>query len=199
MVKFSWVFSGLLLTAVVHAQNPQIDLANLREDVRGLTQRVGDLSLRLEQVEQQNRDLKSKAGTTERTFVTLTQLNDAIADLSRTLKSADAATKAETLQQVAAQIDKLAKQTNAAIDALAKNMATRPVVQATFTEDYSKQGVSYTVMKNDNLASIAKKTGAKQQDIINANKLANPSSLQVGQTLFIPGGNAPGVSIPEVK
>ena len=188
MVKLSWVVSGLLLAAVAHAQNPQIDLANLREDVRGLTQRVGELSLRLEQIEQENRDLKNKAGNAERTFVTLSQLNDAVADLNRTLKSADATTKAETLQQVGTQIDKLAKQTNAAIEALAKNMATRPVVQTSFTEDYPKEGVSYTVQKNDNLASIAKKTGAKQQDIINANKLSNPSSLQVGQTLFIPGG-----------
>lgn len=188
MVKLSWIVSGLLLAAVAHAQNPQIDIANLREDVRGLTQRVGELTLRLEQIEQENRELKSKAGTAERSFVTLAQLNDAVADLNRTIRSADAASRAETLQQVGTQLDRLAKQTNAAIEALAKNMATRPAVQATFADDYSKEGVSYTVQKNDTLAVIAKKTGAKQQDIINANKIADPSKIQVGQTLFIPGG-----------
>jgi LysM repeat protein len=67
-------------------------------------------------------------------------------------------------------------------------MATRPPVQTTFTEDYPKEGVSYTVQKGDNLALIAKKTGAKQQDIINANKISDPSRIAVGQTLFIPGG-----------
>ena len=188
MVKFRWIVTGLLLTAVVHAQNLQVDVANLREDVRGLTQRVAEMSLRLEQVEQANRDLRGKADASERSFVTLNQLNDAIADLNRTIKSADAASRAETLQQVAAQIEKLARQTNAAIEALAKNMATRPAVQSSFSEDYAKQGVSYTVQKGDTLADVAKKTGAKLQDIVNANKITDPSRIQVGQTLFIPGG-----------
>ena len=85
-------------------------------------------------------------------------------------------------------LEKLGKQTNAALDALAKSQAARPAVQTNFAEDYSKEGISYTVQKGDSLASIAKKTGAKQQDIINANKLSDPSRIAVGQTLFIPGG-----------
>jgi len=44
------------------------------------------------------------------------------------------------------------------------------------------------VQKGDTLATIARKTGARQQDIINANRLADPSRITVGQTLFIPGG-----------
>lgn len=187
MQKFRGVVLGLLLATVAHAQNPQIDIANLREDVRGLSQRLSELTLRLEQVEAENRDLKAKAGAAEKNYVTLSQLNDSVADLNRTIKSATGAAKTETLQQVATQIDRLAKQTNAAIDALAKNMATRPAVQS-FSEDYPKEGVSYTVQKGDTLAVIAKKTGAKQQDIINANKLTDPSKIQLGQTLFIPGG-----------
>jgi LysM repeat protein len=187
MVKFRGVVLGLLLAAAAHAQNLPVDLANLREDVRGLSQRVAELSLRLEQVEAENRELRGKAGAAEKNFVTLSQLNDSVADLNRTIKSATGTAKTETLQQVATQIDRLAKQTNAAIDALAKNMATRPVVQ-TFAEDFPKEGVSYTVLKGDSLASIAKKTGGKQQDIINANKISDPSKIQVGQTLFIPGG-----------
>ena len=85
-------------------------------------------------------------------------------------------------------MEKLGKQTNTAIDSLAKGMATRPTVQTIFTEDFPKEGVSYTVQKGDSLALIAKKTGAKAQDIVNANKIADPSHIQVGQTLFIPGG-----------
>jgi LysM repeat protein len=187
MLKIRGVVLGLLLATMAHAQNLQIDLANLREDVRGLSQRLSELTLRLEQVEAENRDLRSKAGTAEKNYATLSQLNDSVADLNRTIKTATTATKTETMQQVATQIDRLAKQTNAAIDALAKNMATRPTVQS-FSDDYSKEGVSYTVVKGDTLAVIAKKTGAKQQDIINANKISDPSKIQVGQTLFIPGG-----------
>ena len=36
--------------------------------------------------------------------------------------------------------------------------------------------------------AIAQKTGAKLQDIVNANKIADPTKIRVGQTLFIPGG-----------
>ena len=166
----------------------QFDVANLREDVRGLTQRVGELTLRLEQVERENAELRHTAGASQKSYVTLTQLNDAITELNASIKSAVATSKNETLQQVGGQMEKLAKQTNAALDSLAKSAATRPVVQATFAEDYPKEGVSYTVQKGDSLASIAKKTGSKQQDIINANKLSDPSRIVVGQTLFVPGG-----------
>ena len=170
------------------AQNPQVDLANLREDVRGLTQRVSELTLKLEQIERENAELRQRATTADKSYATVAQLSDAVADLNRAIRSAAASAKAETLQQVGTQMEKLAKQTNAALDSLAKAQATRPAVQTTFAEDYSKEGISYTVQKGDSLAVIAKKTGAKQQDIINANKLSDPSRITVGQTLFIPGG-----------
>lgn len=177
------------LTATALAQSsPQLEMANLREDVRGLVQRVGELSLRIEQLERENAELRGKSGDAERSYATLTQLNDAIASLNQTIRSSSAATKSETLQQVSVQMEKLAKQTNAAIDSLAKGMATRNPVQTTFADDYAKEGVSYTVQKGDTLALIAKKTGAKAQDIINANKISDPSRINAGQTLFIPGG-----------
>lgn len=181
--------AGGVLAATAFAQNsPQFELANLREDVRGLLQRVGELSLRLEQLERENAELKQRAGHADRSYATLSQLNQAIADVNRELRTAIATSKTETLQQVSGQLEKLGKQTNAALDSLAKSQATRPPVQTNFTEDYAKDGISYTVQKGDSLASIAKKTGAKQQDIVNANKLSDPSRIAVGQTLFIPGG-----------
>lgn len=166
----------------------QADLANLREDVRGLSQRVGELSLKVEQLERENASLRQSTQGLNQTYVTLSQLNNAIADVNATIRSAVASSKSETLQQVGTQMEKLGKQTNAAIESLAKGMATRPAVQTTFAEDYSKEGISYTVQKGDSLASISKKTGAKQQDIINANKISDPARIVVGQTLFIPGG-----------
>ncbi len=184
----SLLAASLLASAALAQTSPQVELANLREDVRGLTQRVGELMLRLEQMERENADLRQRIGSADKHQITLTQLNDAVADASRTLRAAIATSKTETLQQVGTQLEKLGKQTNAALDALAKSQATRPAVQTTFAEDYVKEGVSYTVQKGDSLALIAKKTGAKQQDIINANKLTDPSRITVGQTLFIPGG-----------
>ncbi len=162
------------------------ELASLREDVRLLNQRVGDLSLRVEQLERENNDLRSKSG---QTYVTLAQLNEAIANVQRTLQAALRDQKRETLQQVTVQLEKLASETNTAINAVARGAATRSAVSTpTFTDSYPKEGVSYTVQRGDTLSSIAHKTGGRVEDIINANKIADPSRLQVGQTLFIPQG-----------
>ena len=188
MLKSMFWVCLIALGAALPTASAQVELANMREDLRGVVQRVGDLSLRVEQLERENTELRGKAGAAEKSYVTLTQLNDAIANLTQTIRSSTAASKAETLQQVGVQMEKLAKQTNMAIDSLAKGMATRNNVQTSFSEDYAKEGISYTVQKGDTLAVIAKKTGAKTQDIINANKISDPSRINAGQTLFIPGG-----------
>ena len=109
----------------------------------------------------------------------------AVNELNRQIAAAVGTAKAETLQHVAGQMEKLARQTNAAIESVAKAGNGRA---GGFSEEYPKEGVSYTVQKGDSLAAIAKKTGARQQDIINANKLTDPSRITAGQTLFIPGG-----------
>ncbi len=184
-------YGGLLaaLTSAVWAQtaadNPRLELASQREDVRLLTQRVGELTLTGEQLNRDNSSLQAK---TSQSFVTLEQLNKSIADVNRTLQSALAEQKRETLNQVSGQMERLAKQTQAAIDALAKNQATRPAVQTTFTEAFPKEGINYTVQSGDTIAVIARKTNSKQQDIINANKISDPAKIRVGQTLFIPQG-----------
>ncbi len=181
--------AGGVMAASALAQNPpQVELANLREDVRLLAQRVGELSLRLEQLERENADLRQRSGAAERSFATMAQVNEAIADANRSLSAAIGSAKADTLRQVSAQLEKLGKQTNAALDSLARAQAARPAVATSFSDDYSREGISYTVQKGDSLASIAKKTGARTQDIVNANKLADPSRISIGQTLFIPGG-----------
>jgi LysM repeat protein len=193
---FRWVaglFAALSLSGVPLAAqgmnqptSPAFELASLREDVRLLTQRVGDLSLRVEQLERENGDLQAKSS---QTYVTLAQLNAAIAELNKAMQDALSEQRRETLRQVGVQLEKLARETQAAIDAVAKGVATRPpVTTPTFNDNYSKQGVSYTVQRGDTLSSIAHKNGARMEDIINANKIADPTRLQVGQTLFIPQG-----------
>jgi LysM repeat protein len=181
-------YGGLLalLAVAAPAQDAtRIELANLRQDLTLLNQRVGELTMTVEQLTRENAALQTKAN---QSFVTLEQLNRAIADLNRTTQSALAEQKRETLSQVGGQLERLAKQTQAAIDAVAKNQATRPAVQTTFSENFPKEGINYTVQNGDSLSSIAQKTGARQQDIINANKLTDPSRLRTGQTLFIPQG-----------
>jgi len=184
------LLAGAALVASAYGQvgNSQIEVANLREDVRVLSQRVAELGLRLEQLERENAELRKRVNAGDRNAVTSAQLNEAVAELNRAIRASASATKTETLQQVSVQLEKLARQTNEAIDSVAKAQAPRPPPQVSFSDNYPKDGISYTVQKGDTLAVIARKTGAKFQDIVNANKIADPSRIVVGQTLFIPGG-----------
>jgi len=138
---------------------PAVEIANLHEDVAGLSQRLADLTLRVEQLEAENATLRDQAKSTGQNFVTIGQLNEAIADLNRTIQSAVGASKDEPAAAAAAPAG-----------------------------DFPKEGVTYTVQRGETLALIAKKTGARLSDIIAANKIADPSRIQAGQALFIPGG-----------
>jgi nucleoid-associated protein YgaU len=118
------------------------------------------------------------------------QLNDAVAELNRSLRSAIAASRTETLEAVTAQLETLAQRTDAAIQAVARTGPARGSASpgGAFSDDFPKEGLSYTVQKGDTIAIIARRTGAKVADIVNANRLSDPSRIQAGQVLFIPGG-----------
>jgi len=175
-------------TAVAQAQqggNTAYELQSLRADLQSLQQDVGRLTLTVEQLNRENTALQTKAS---QSYVTLEQLNKTIADINRTIQANLAEQKHEILSQVSTQMAKLGRQSQAAIDALAKNQATRPAIQTTFTEDFPKDGINYTVQSGDTLSGIAKKTGGKLADIRNANKIGDDTKIRVGQTLFIPQG-----------
>jgi LysM repeat protein len=217
-VRRSWlvgIFPLLVLASAAPPASAQsgagsIDLANLHEDVRGLSQRLADLTLRVEQLEHDHAMLLARLkASAPADGVTPAQLNGAVADLNGAMVAAVAAAKRETLEQVAVSMEKLAKQTNAALDSLARSgsaarvAAVAPVAavasaapvasaaaagKAVPEPAYSKEGISYTVQRGDTLGLIAKKTGGKVAEIVAANKLVDPSRIQVGQALFIPGG-----------
>jgi LysM repeat protein/FtsZ-binding cell division protein ZapB len=181
------------LTSAVAAvrASAQAEVADLREDVQGLTQRVNELSLRIEQLEHDNAQLKAKldASGRDRDTVTAEQLNAAVAALNLSIKSAVDSSRADILQTVAGQMENLAKQTNQALDSVAKNAAAVQVAPPAKGGDAgAAQGATYTVQKGDSVGMIARKTGARVQDIVEANKLADPSKILVGQVLVVPGG-----------
>lgn len=162
------------------------DVADMREDMRMLVQRVGELNLRVEHLERENNALRAATAGLSDTYATVTQLNAAIAEINRAISTGDNASRQQASQAMA----ELARQTNAAIDSLAKGMAQRAAVTPpTFTDNFPKEGGSYTVQRGDTISSIAARTGASVRDIINANRIADPTRLQVGQTLFIPGAS----------
>ncbi len=156
--RFCALMTFFTVSLSAQTTDPRAELAALRQDVMLLTQRVGELTLSVEQLTRDNTALQAQAS---RSYATVEQLNKAVADLNRTLQTELGEQKRDVLAQVAAQMEKLGRQTNAALDALAKNQATRPTVQTTFTEDFPKEGVTYTVQAGDTLAVIARKHGAK--------------------------------------
>ena len=190
--------------ATLRAQDLAIEVANMRQELDLLRQRVGKLELDIESLQRENTDLRNKAdATARRNFVTVDQLNKSIADINRAIKES----KTDTLDRVKTEMESLTKQSNAALADMAEKVnavAQRippppppkppgkpPPPAPVFSDNYPKEGITYTVVQGDSIATIARKTGAKQQDIINANKIANPKSLMIGQVLFIPGGRDP--------
>jgi len=188
MRKFTpWFVLIALSTTVVSAQTGSVNLgsqvAGLREDVRILVQRVGELSLRVEQLERENAALMQATEGLDRTYATVAQLNEAVAELNTAMTSGDATTQAKAAEAIKG----LATQTNSAIDSLAKGMVARAAITTpTFDEDYPSTGLSYTVQKGDTLSSIASRYKSTVRDIQNANQLPNAGQIKIGQTLFIP-------------
>jgi LysM repeat protein len=167
------------------SQNIGSQVAGLREDVRLLMQRVGEMSLRIEQLERENSALMRSTDGLESTYATVAQLNEAVAELNRAISSGDKTSQA----QAAKAIQELARQTNAAVDSVAKGMAARPAItEPSFDDNFPKEGFSYTIQRGDTLSSIASRYRSTVRDIQNANRITDPTKIQVGQTLFIPGG-----------
>jgi len=178
--------AGLACFAVTASaqQSVGVELANMREDVRLLTQKVGELTLKVEELERDNEALRTQSSGSAKDYATVQQLNAVVADLNQAIKAGDATTAASA----SAQIKKLGDATNAALESIAKGQATHATAQATFSENYPSEGISYTVQKGDTLSIIARKTGAKLSDIVNANKISDPTKVKVGDKLFIPAG-----------
>jgi len=196
--------SSASAVVALRAQDLNVDVANMRQEIDMLRQRVGQLELNVESLQRDNNDLRAGAASSaKQNFATVDQLNKSIADLNRAIKDS----KTDTLTRVATQMDSLAKKSTDALNDMAAkvNAATRRAgatpatgtgrnTTATsapapvFSDNYPKDGISYTVVSGDSLARIAKKTGAKIEDIKNANKIANEKALQIGQILFVPGG-----------
>lgn len=162
-----------------------IAVASLREDIRILDERTRSVTADLEQMRRENAGLRDLVQTQSRAQnVSVSQFNSAISELERAIRAGDK----EVALQLTQQMERLAKQTQSALDALAKSASTRtPSVTTNFSDDYPRdKGTTYTVQPGDTLSSIATKFNAQVRDIQNANKIADPKTLQPGTILFVP-------------
>lgn len=71
-----------------------------------------------------------------------------------------------------------------------------PTPDPTPTPAPTPQGFEYTVENGDTLSSIAERFGVSVQAIVDANGIADPSFIRVGQVLLIPGTAGPPSPAP---
>ncbi len=175
--------------------DPRLQIANLTQDVHRLNRELGQLRIEVERLQRENQVLEQKLVDKSTLESRLTQLtlsvNSSLATLQKELLAADERQKDAIVKEVARQIGELARQTQETVDALGKYVGFRgsAVPTTRFSDDYPKNGIAYEVQPGDTLSSIAKEFGSSVRDIQNANRIANPQSLQAGETIFVPQGN----------
>jgi len=69
----------------------------------------------------------------------------------------------------------------------AKAAASKPAVATTKAEPAAPSSATYKVAKGDNPYKIAKKLGVTSQELLKANNIDDPTKLQIGQVLKVPG------------
>lgn len=169
----------------------RVTVAGLKQDMALLNQQVKALRLEIEQMRRDNAALLNQVRASQSNQTTQTQISNlstAIDTLRREYRAADESNKQVIIAEVSRQIEALAKETQGAINTVASAANAQPNISTPvrFSDDYPTTGITYTVRSGDTLSKIARKHGSKTKDIQNANKIADPSKLQVGQTIFIP-------------
>ena len=184
------VFSSVSLVA--QSSELRVSVANMSQDISLLSQQLRALHLEIESLQRENERLRARIeqlSSGKTTQAQIATLNDAIDTLRQEYRRADEAQKAQIIAEVSRQINSLARETQSALQSMAKVMGSTPSVEAPvhFSEDYPKTGKPYVVQKGDTLSGIARKHGSTIKHIQNANKIVNPArDLLVGETIFIP-------------
>ena len=190
LLNFISVF--LLFSPVAAQDSLRVNVANLSQDVNLLEQSLKTMRLEIEELRRENARIRAEvaaASTKSATSAQISSLSVAIETLRREYGSADAKQKQQILAELNRQISVLAKETQSAINSIAKATYNQPQVATPvyFSEDFPKTGKTYVVRSGDTLSQIARDHDSTIKHIQNANKIVNPSKdLQVGETIFIP-------------
>ncbi len=185
----SLIFGALSPLPNLAAQSDvRATMAGLKQDMAIMDQQVRALRLEIEQMQRENTALRHRIVSIQSGETQITNISSAIDILRREYRVADESNKQAILVEVNRQIKALAEETQTAINVVASPEKIQPNIQppVRFSEDYPKSGIKYTVLSGDTLSKIAHFHGSTIKDIQNANKIENPSLLQVNQTIFIP-------------
>ena len=188
-------FFSVNVSLFAQSDDLRIAVANMRQDISWLNQRVQTLYLEIETLQRENERLREKVATLSANNDVQAQINaltDSFESLRRDYREADEAQKKEVIAEVSRQIAALGRDMQTALDTMAKASSRTPsVVEAPpevhFSDDYPKTGKPYVVRKGDTLSGIARDHGSTVKYIQNANKIVDPArDLRVGATIFIP-------------
>ncbi len=169
----------------------QNEMANLSSDINMLKAKIAQLAMKVEQLNRDNNEIRLtlvKRIDRNDEFITKPNFSLALNELKQKLIEHDAQQKLAIITEFTHSMEKLANQTESALKALAGVIEAQPssVPTIEFSNDYSREGIAYTVKSGDTLSNIAKLHDSTVRDIQNANHIAVPEKLQVGTTLFIP-------------
>ena len=174
------------------SDNLRVSVANLSQDVNLLAQQLKSLRLEMEDMRRDNAKLRAQvaaASSNRDTQSQISGLSNTIESVRREYRQADETQKKQIIAEVSRQINALGKETQSAINSVAKAVDSTPNVATPvhFSEDYPQTGISYVVLSGDTLSGIARKHSSTVKHIQNANKIVNPAKdLRVGETIFIP-------------
>lgn len=186
MKLFLKTFLIFIFPVIIYASDPlALKVANLSQDLIALSKEVAQMRLEMEALTRENKNLNSQLGTLNLTEAQFKKQAAQITALNVSLETY----KKSMLTEVSNEIVALTKETQKAIDQLAQSIASNhetPKATFQFSDDYSKEGTSYTVKGGDTLSVIALREGSTTRDIQNANRIADPRELKAGQVIFIP-------------
>jgi len=167
-----------------HAQNTTI--ADMQQDFALIKREVGNLRLEVEQLRRENADLKRQINSVDGgADAAKLQVGSAKAEMAAQME----AMRKDIIAQVKREMESMAKQTTNNMEKLAQAIDSRPqaALPTTFSEDYPKNGVTYTVKSGDTLSKIAKNMNSRVKWIQDANRIADVNrGLKVGETIFVP-------------
>ena len=170
--------------------NPNVQLANLKQDMELVSRELAGLRSEVELLRRENAQLRVSVEQ-------LTRRQNSPANDGRTNQDArlhaleNRASRSEkeqvTLQQnLDKKIKELIAEMNKVISQVNKPSGGSSSPIPSFSVDYPQKGFVHKVAKGETVSSIAQKHKSRVKWIIDANQIADPTKVFVGKELFVP-------------